>query len=222
MLTTELSESSSPFRLEQHGDRWVTVCAECERVARVHMGAARPESAALALGASRRQHQSWCGSHEAEICTPEVAAEVADSLRRDAAAKSAGYAGANVYRGTCERCQTAVEAFSGGFLRAGRITKVFHIDTAFCAADVARLRELRSTRIHALELSDLPSRTEMLGLVRILRDAAAANPPRRPRPAIQSPTPPSLPASPPPDAAPSQVPSQADDSAARFAAMELD
>lgn len=187
MLTTEMSESSAPFRLEQRGDRWVTVCAECERVARVHMGAARPDSAALALGASRRQHQSWCGSHEAKICTPEVAAEVANSIRLDAAARAAGYAGANVYRGTYERCQTAVEARAGGFLRAGRRTQVFHLDPAFCAAEVARLRELRSTRI----------------------PAPAAAPPAPPTP---QPAPLPAPA----------TPSQADDSAARFAMLELD
>lgn len=99
------------------------------------------------MPSSPKAHRSWCDHRLEQIVTPEAAAERAAHDEADQRAKRAGYSGVNVYSGTCHRCQTPVAALAGGFLREHRSTQVFHLDPAFCAGELERLRQLRAVRL---------------------------------------------------------------------------
>lgn len=142
MLTTEITETSHPFRIQNHNGNWFTVCVACETIVK-HHGGDRPEPESLVLIASRYAHKKWCDHLLAEIITPETAAARAAHQERDAAAKSAGHDGANSYDGSCSRCKTPVAALAGAFLR-GRPIQVFHLDPEFCRAETVRRARLRS------------------------------------------------------------------------------
>lgn len=162
MLTTEITETSAPYRITYHtpansAARWVVACVACDRCVIV-AGEERPDASSLAMARAPKAHRNWCDHKMEPIETPEQMSAAVSYGAADDLAKKAGYVGVNAYPGSCHRCRSSVPAYSGGYLRAGdRSVQVFHLDPLFCAGEIERLRQLRAIRPTAAPVQAPPS-----------------------------------------------------------------